>query len=139
MPAFTRPLTENDLYLFREGTHIKLADILGAHAAPEGGTQFAVWAPNAQSVSVVGSFNEWQVEAGLLSSAGAGIWTGRVAEAQPGMSYRYHIESQQGYRVDKSDPFGFLQETPPKTGSVIWDLNYDWADQDWMAKRSNPN
>lgn len=139
MPASSRALAENDLYLFREGTHIKLADVLGAHAAPEGGTQFAVWAPNARSVSVVGSFNEWQADAGLMSSAGAGIWTGRVAEAQPGMTYRYHIESPQDYRVDKADPFAFLQETPPKTGSIIWDLSYEWADQDWMAKRTNPN
>ena len=138
MPDFTRPLTENDFYLFLEGTHVKLADVMGAHAAPEGGTRFAVWAPNARSVSVIGSFNEWRNDAALLSPAGAGIWSGIVPDAQPGMRYKYHIESKE-FSADKADPFAFLDETPPQTGSIIWDLSYEWADQEWMAKRRNAN
>lgn len=139
MPNLTRSLTENDLYLFLEGTHVKLADVMGAHAAREGGTRFAVWAPNARTVSVVGSFNEWRHTANLLSPAGAGIWTGVISDAFPGMHYGYHIESQEGFRADKADPFAFLNEMAPQTGSVIWDLSYEWADQEWMAQRSNPN
>ncbi len=139
MPNF-RPLNENDFYLFLEGTHVKLADVLGAHpAGGDGGTHFAVWAPNAQSVSVVGTFNGWQKGAAPLSLAGAGIWTGVVTEASPGARYKYHVESQNQFQADKADPFAFLNETPPGKGSIVWDLSYHWADQEWMANRRNPN
>jgi len=140
MQNFSRLLTENDLYLFLEGTHVKLAEILGAHPAPKGeGTHFAVWAPNAQSVSVVGTFNGWQEDASRLSPAGAGIWTGVVAEAAPGAHYKYHVEAQQQFRADKADPFAFFNETAPETGSIIWDLDYQWADQEWMSTRRHAN
>ena len=77
MATSSRQLNENDVYLFREGTHVKLADVLGAHVANErGGTQFAVWAPNARAVSVIGNFNGWQPHAMPLSPAGGGIWQG---------------------------------------------------------------
>lgn len=138
MQNSSRSLTENDLYLFLEGTHVQLADVMGAHLAKDGGTNFAVWAPNARSVSVIGSFNEWRKDAAPLSLTGAGIWSGLVAEAQPGMRYNYHVESKD-FAADKADPFAFLNETPPQVGSIVWDLSYEWADQEWMATRRNPN
>jgi 1,4-alpha-glucan branching enzyme len=118
-----------------------LADVLGAHVASErGGTQFAVWAPNARSVSVIGTFNKWQRHATPLSPAGGGIWQNLVPGVHAGTRYKYFIESRNGeYSADKADPFGFLQETPPQTASIVWDLGYRWRDEHWMANRSRAN
>src|SRR5581483_9023224 len=133
-------LTWHDQYLFREGTHTRLYEKLGAHAV-EGATQFAVWAPNAASVAVVGDFNDWDPRAHALASAGdSGIWTGRVPQARPGSLYKFHIVSRHaGYRVDKADPFAFRSELAPRTASVVWDLDYEWGDQDWMRARRSRN
>ncbi len=133
-------LTGHDQYLFREGTHTRLYEKLGAHAV-EGATQFAVWAPNAASVAVVGDFNDWDPRAHALASAGdSGIWTGRVPQARPGSLYKFHIVSRHaGYRVDKADPFAFRSELAPRTASVVWDLDYEWGDQDWMRARRSRN
>ena len=141
MSHSSRALSENDIYLFREGTHINLADVLGAHTeGNQEGTRFAVWAPNAKSVSVVGSFNNWQKNLNPLLPAGGGIWQGSIPGVFPGARYKYHIQSKTGnYEVDKADPFGFFHERPPETASVVWDLNYSWGDEPWMAKRREAN
>ena len=136
-----RTLNENDIYYFEEGTNSKLAEVLGAHHFPErGGTQFAVWAPNARSVSVIGDFNGWQSSANYLQPAGGGIWGGFIGNVYPGTRYKYRVESRwNNYTADKADPFAFLQETPPQTASVVWDLGYIWGDEAWMSNRRSPN
>jgi 1,4-alpha-glucan branching enzyme len=133
-------LTADDLYLFAEGTHGRLAEKLGAHPHADG-TSFAVWAPNAEGVSVIGDFNGWDVEADPLSPVrSSGIWSGEVGGAQPGHAYKFHVRSRHGgYRVDKADPFAFRAETPPKTGSIVWDLAHDWGDAEWLATRAERN
>jgi 1,4-alpha-glucan branching enzyme len=129
-------LTADDLYLFAEGTHGRLAEKLGAHLQPDGAS-FAVWAPNAEHVSVIGDFNGWDPAAHPLSPVrSSGIWSGAVHGARGGHAYKFHIRSRHGgYQVDKADPFAFHAETPPKTGSIVWDLGYEWADAGWLAAR----
>jgi 1,4-alpha-glucan branching enzyme len=136
----TQDLTADDLYLFAEGTHGRLASKLGAHVRADG-TSFAVWAPNAERVSVIGDFNGWDTgSAPLEPIASSGIWSGRIEGAHEGQTYKFHIRSRHdGYRVDKSDPFAFRAETPPKTGSIVWDLTYDWGDTEWLATRAERN
>jgi len=133
-------MTGHDLYLFREGTHARLYEKLGAHPV-EGATEFAVWAPNAQSVSVIGDFNDWDPQRHPLRPGGdSGIWSARVPEARKGSVYKYHVVSRHaGYRVDKADPYAFRAETPPKTASVVWDLEYEWNDAEWMRGRERRN
>ncbi|MCI0464728.1 MAG: 1,4-alpha-glucan branching protein GlgB [Gemmataceae bacterium] len=142
--AETSLLTENDLYLFNEGSHYRLYDKLGAHPLTvEGvaGTHFAVWAPGAERVCVLGDFNGWNKDSHPLRPRGAsGIWEGFVPGVSKGACYKYHIGSRlHGYRVDKADPFALCTEVPPRTGSVVWNLDYAWQDQDWMQRRHQPN
>jgi 1,4-alpha-glucan branching enzyme len=140
-------LTDQDIYLFREGTHVRAFEKLGAHPLPrrpdrEQGTQFAVWAPNAASVSVVGDFNGWNPTAHPLTSRSdsSGIWEAFIPGVGAGALYKYHIVSRQaGYTVDKSDPFAFYCEAPPRTASIVWDLSYEWGDGEWMAARGRVN
>ncbi|HYG64559.1 MAG TPA: 1,4-alpha-glucan branching protein GlgB [Thermoanaerobaculia bacterium] len=139
-PRGGSPLTDHDLYLFNEGTHFRLHDKLGAHAGEKDGVRgvwFAVWAPDAATVSVVGDWNEWDRHADRMSPrGGSGVWEGFVPGVEKGAHYKYHIESRfGGFRVDKADPFGVLHETPPLTASVVWDLEYEWGDDEWMASR----
>ena len=136
----TSLISEQDLYLFAEGTHRRMHERLGAHAVA-GGTAFAVWAPNARAVSVIGDFNEWDAAADPLEPvASSGIWQGIVAGATNGHVYKFHVESSVGgYRVDKADPFAVRSEVPPRTGSIIWDLSYDWGDAGWIAGRRRAN
>ncbi|MFB3902062.1 MAG: 1,4-alpha-glucan branching protein GlgB [Acidobacteriota bacterium] len=134
-------LTDDDLHYFNEGTHLQLYEKLGSHLVEfEGrpGVSFAVWAPNAEKVSVIGDFNGWSKASHQLSPRGqAGIWEGFVAGIGKGAVYKYHIVSRHGgYRVDKADPFAFRAEAPPKTGSVVWDLDYQWNDAAWMESRA---
>ena len=133
-------LTDFDLHLFNEGTHFRLYEKLGAHPAgprPEDGTHFAVWAPNAERVSVIGDFNDWATERDPLAPrASSGIFEGVVRAARPGALYKYRIVSRvDGYVVDKADPFAFRDELPPGTASVVADLTYPWRDAEWMARR----
>jgi 1,4-alpha-glucan branching enzyme len=129
-------LSADDLYLFNEGTHRTLATKLGAHFRAGEGTSFAVWAPNARSVSVMGDFNYWNPTNLPLSPRGSsGIWEGVVPEAALGNLYKYVITASDGNTVEKADPFAQCTEVPPRTGSVIWDLGYDWHDQEWMDQR----
>jgi len=134
-------LTEYDDYLFRQGSHQRLYTRLGAHVEGNA-THFAVWAPNAASVAVIGDFNGWDATACRLTARdeNAGIWAGVAAGAQPGHRYKYRIESRlRGYRADKSDPFAFACEAPPRTGSVIATLDYAWQDDPWMRARATAN
>jgi 1,4-alpha-glucan branching enzyme len=137
-------LTDDDLYLFNQGSHFRLYEKLGAHPLSEEGregTYFAVWAPDAERVSVVGDFNGWDAMAHPLGSRGqSGIWEGFIPGVRKGAVYKYHIESRfRGYRADKADPFALFSEVPPKTASVVWDLEYAWDDRDWMKKRAGAN
>ncbi|WP_340695260.1 1,4-alpha-glucan branching protein GlgB [Hydrogenobacter thermophilus] len=133
-------ITDYDIYLFKEGTHCKLYEKLGAHPL-EDGVYFAVWAPNAIYVSVIGSFNGWSRDSNPLKlrNDGSGIWEGFVSGAKTGDLYKYFIVSKSGYQAEKSDPFGFFFEVPPKTASIVWDLSYSWNDYEWMKKRHTKN
>jgi 1,4-alpha-glucan branching enzyme len=133
-------LSEDDLYLFNEGSHFHLYSKLGAHPLTHDGmtgTYFAVWAPNAAFVAVKGDFNHWSRDSHPLTRRGlSGIWEGFVADVGKGSVYKYHIAAQhQDYEVEKADPFAFAYEVPPKTASVVWDTEYNWQDVVWMADR----
>jgi 1,4-alpha-glucan branching enzyme len=133
-------LTEQDLYLFNEGNHYRAYNKLGAHlssANSEPGTCFSVWAPNAREVTVMGSFNDWNPRSHALQSRGSsGVWECFIPGVIKGALYKFHIVSQHhGYVGDKADPFGAFHEKPPRTASVVWDLEYQWNDQDWMQNR----
>ncbi len=137
-------ITEEDLYLFNEGSHFRLYERLGAHpltVAGKHGTYCAVWAPNAEQVSVIGDFNQWDGTQHLLRSRGnSGIWEGFLVGLGQGAPYKFHISTKYlGYVVDKADPFAFYSQTSPETASVIWDLHYQWEDDKWMEKRHARN
>ncbi|HAM01399.1 MAG TPA: 1,4-alpha-glucan branching enzyme [Acidimicrobiaceae bacterium] len=134
----TSILGPEDLYLFNEGTHRKLGSRLGAHvpAEPEQGVGFAVWAPSARRVSVIGDFNGWDAGADAMTPVeSSGIWETTVAGARPGHIYKYALEAADGRTLEKADPFAFRTEEPPRTGSVVWALDYEWGDDAWMAER----
>lgn len=135
-------LTEQDLYLFNEGSHFRLHERLGSHLISKGGlegTYFAVWAPDAEKVFVMGDFNGWSKDRHSLQPKDrSGIWEGFIPGVGKGARYKYHIVSRyHGYRVDKADPFAFYNDPPPETASIVWDLGYTWSDQEWMANRGN--
>jgi 1,4-alpha-glucan branching enzyme len=138
------PLTDDDLYLFNEGSHLQLYKKLGSHLmrhADVEGAHFAVWAPDAEGVFVIGDFNGWNKASHPLRPRGqSGIWEGFIPDARKGTCYKYSISSKyHGYRAEKTDPFAVLNEIPPRTGSIIWDLDYQWRDQEWMAVRADRN
>jgi 1,4-alpha-glucan branching enzyme len=138
-------LSKDDVFLFNEGTHYQLYKHLGAHYMDingKNGFHFAVWAPNTDSVSVIGDFNDWKPGSHKLKQIhkGSGIWEGFIANLEKGEKYKYYIQSNlQKYSVDKRDPFAFYGEKPPLTASVLWDLKYDWQDQKWMQERREKN
>jgi len=137
--------SKDDIFLFNEGTHYQLYKHLGAHYVIRKGKEgfhFAVWAPNAETVSVIGDFNNWQKNEYMLKQIhpGSGIWEGMIVNIKPGENYKYHIQSKyQKYSVDKRDPFAFYGEKPPLTASKIWNLNYQWQDQGWLKHRKGKN
>jgi 1,4-alpha-glucan branching enzyme len=144
VPTLEPTLSEFDLYLFGEGTHNRAYEKLGAHLVQKDGhhgVHFAVWAPNAKLVSVIGDFNRWDPSANGLRASRSGIWEGFIPDIGQGAVYKYHIESQFGsYKVDKADPYGFSVEVRPQTASRVWDLgNYTWGDGSWMSSRSKNN
>ncbi|BEP42567.1 1,4-alpha-glucan branching protein GlgB [Variovorax sp. V15] len=143
MPSNEQRQSGQDAYLFREGTHSRLYDLLGCHPDEKGGgARFAVWAPNAEAVSVVGDWNYWSGDADLLQPDpdGTGIWSGYVPNAAIGQTYKYRIRSRHGgYMVDKADPVAFAAELPPATASRICELSYQWGDAGWMADRGRRN
>ncbi len=135
--------TEFDIYLYREGRHYNLYDKFGSHLMEhEGkkGVYFAVWAPNAETVSVMGDFNGWNRESHQLRARSdhSGIWEGFVADVSVGALYKYHIKSRYHmYHVEKSDPYAFGREVPPQTASVVTDLQHTWNDQEWLEQRNS--
>ncbi len=137
-------LRDEDLYLFNEGNHTRVYEKLGSHPATVGsqeGTNFAVWAPNAREVFVMGDFNQWSKSTHPMHARGnSGIWECFIPGIGPGALYKYHIYSHHhGHRTDKADPFAFAQEKPPRTGSCVWDLAYTWGDERWMRDRHQRN
>jgi 1,4-alpha-glucan branching enzyme len=138
-------LTDYDLYLLGEGTHFRCYEKLGAHVSECDGTagiHFAVWAPNASQVSVIGDFNGWRRNQHVLETRGSsGIWEGFIADIKPGALYKYAITSRSNnYRADKADPFGFGAEIRPHTASKVWDLSdYTWGDDNWLSERGHRN
>src|ERR1700683_3295865 len=137
-------LSEFDLYLLGEGTHYRAYEKLGAHLTQRDGRRgvhFAVWAPNAKLVSVIGEFNDWNPQANSMRANSAGVWEGFVPDIGQGAIYKYHIESRfSDYKVDKADPYGFAAEIRPQTASRVWNLeDYSWHDDSWMTNRANKN
>jgi 1,4-alpha-glucan branching enzyme len=137
-------LTEQDIYHFREGTYFRAYERLGAHALEGDGrpaTHFAVWAPNASAVSVVGDFNGWERRRDPLAPRqdSSGIWEGTIEGVGPGALYKYHVVAGDGRgATDKADPYALRAELPPRTASVVWDLDYEWQDESWMRARAQP-
>jgi 1,4-alpha-glucan branching enzyme len=132
-------LTDFDKHLFNEGTHERVYEKFGAHPLEvEGkkGVAFAVWAPNARKVSLIGDFNGWDGDSHPMHSSDAGIWTLFVQDLQEFTVYKYRITAPEGQVFDKSDPYCFAMEERPRTGSVVVDLNrYQWHDEAWMISR----
>ena len=135
----TRRITDFDIHLFAEGNHHRIYEKLGAHTAElEGvsGVYFAVWAPAARNVSVLGDFNYWDGRKHQMRLIGNGIWELFIPETSVGEHYKFEIKNHHGHIYEKSDPYGFQQEVRPKTASIVADLDtYNWQDADWMEKR----
>ncbi len=133
--------SSDDLHFFNEGTSARLHDKLGAHPGTErgkSGTHFAVWAPSAKSVRVIGDFNGWTADGVTMEPAkDSGLWHGFAEGLGTGQLYKYRVESQDGSFVDKADPVGFQAEVAPRTASIVTALDYDWGDADWMAERKS--
>ena len=137
-------LSEFDRYLLVEGTHARAYEKLGAHPADRNGrqgVQFALWAPGAKLVSVIGDFNQWNPTANVMHPSSPGIWEDFIPDVAHGATYKYHLESNYGdYKVDKADPYGFAAEIRPHTASRVWDLeSYAWQDDSWMSSRAKNN
>ena len=137
--------TDFDIDLFKAGKHFRLYEKLGAHLIEVDGVKgvyFAVWAPTAHSVCVVGDFNFWTQGEHLLEVRwdSSGIWEGFIPNIEKGSTYKYKIQSNNGgIMTEKADPFAFYCEKPPHTASVVWDLDYEWKDKNWMETRQNHN
>ncbi|MCL7936877.1 MAG: 1,4-alpha-glucan branching protein GlgB [marine benthic group bacterium] len=133
------PLTDLDLHLFNEGTHFRIWEKLGCHPgrhAGESGFWFAVWAPNARAVSVVGDFNSWNpLDAPMSSRASSGVWETFLPGVRPGQAYKFHIRTKEGTSIEKADPYARRSEVPPKTASLVHDAVYEWGDEAWMHGR----
>ncbi|MEX2430711.1 MAG: 1,4-alpha-glucan branching enzyme, partial [Dehalococcoidia bacterium] len=133
-------LSADDLYLFNEGSHFRLYEKLGAHSMivdGASGTYFAVWAPAARQVAVLGDFNGWNRTSHALRPRGSsGIWEGFIGGLGKGAVYKYNVVAGSGaYTGEKADPFAVHHETPPRTASIVWDLEYAWGDGAWMEAR----
>jgi 1,4-alpha-glucan branching enzyme len=129
-------LGELDLHLLGEGRHERLWERLGAHPLKGGGVRFAVWAPNARSVSVVGDWNSWSEDADPLEPQGvSGVWAGVVTNAREGHAYKLAVRGVDGVMREKADPLAFRAEAPPATASIVYRTRHAWADGDWLARR----
>ena len=135
----TTILSDFDHYLMGEGSHERSYEKMGSHLVEMGGKRgvhFAVWAPNARQVYLMGDFNSWHGESHPLSSSNSGIWTLFVPELAENTVYKYRVVSQSGESFEKADPYGFAMELRPRTASVVADLDrYQWSDGDWMNRR----
>ncbi|HEX2093088.1 MAG TPA: 1,4-alpha-glucan branching protein GlgB, partial [Longimicrobiaceae bacterium] len=142
--AFGSTVGDFDLYLLGQGTHYRLWDLLGAHVCEMdgvAGTRFAVWAPNARRVSVVGDFNGWDGRRHVMRAhPGVGVWEIFLPGLEPGTVYKYEIRGPSGELFLKADPMAFAAELRPATGSVVFDLKrYRWDDGEWMRERAERN
>jgi len=134
-PAAQSLLTADDLFLFNQGTHYRLYEKLGAHVV-EAGTYFAVWAPSARSVSVIGDWNGWSAGADKLRPRdSSGVWEGVIKSVGHGTRYKFAITGPDGTTRDKADPFAARSEHPPMTASIVWQPHHTWKDQEWMKTR----
>ena len=132
--------TDFDIHLFREGRHIRLYEKFGSHEGEwEGikGTYFAVWAPNAKAVSVIGNFNHWNIHENMLGARwdSSGIWEGFIPHVAHGEVYKYAIKTKSGNVIEKGDPYARFWEEAPRTASIIWNTGYEWNDTKWMDQR----
>ena len=139
-PGWFSLFSDEDIQLFKAGKHHQLFNKLGSHLIEQDGikgTYFAVWAPNAKQVSVVGNFNGWNRSSHPMSVRwdSSGVWECFIPALGAAEYYKYFIESHNGYQVEKGDPYAFHWETPPHTATVTWDLAYSWNDSEWMTKR----
>ena len=135
-------LSDFDLHLFGEGKHYSIYEKLGAHLTEregQSGVYFAVWAPHAQEVGVVGDFNNWDSHQCPMKRNQMGIWEAFVPGLTSGEKYKYAIKNAQGYSCLKTDPYGYQQELRPATASIVTDLSYSWQDESWLAHRSQAN
>jgi 1,4-alpha-glucan branching enzyme len=140
--AFSPMLTDYDLHLLGEGTHWRSYDRLGAHLRTVDGVvgvNFAVWAPNAESVAIVGDFNTWDRRShAMRKHIPSGVWELFVPGLTTGTLYKYAVKQRGGHVVEKCDPYGFAAEVPPKTANIVTNLDtYQWQDADWMANRQD--
>ncbi|RYG45102.1 MAG: 1,4-alpha-glucan branching protein GlgB [Chitinophagaceae bacterium] len=136
--------TDFDISLFVSGKHFRLYEKFGAHLInvnDTSGTYFAVWAPNAQTVGVIGNFNEWNRSAHPLNRRldGSGIWEGFIPSIGKGEVYKYAIKDFNGIEIEKGDPYATRWEHPPRTASIVWDMEYKWKDKTWIKKRAKLN
>ena len=136
------PITDYDIYMFKQGTHYRLYEKMGAQKFVDEsdgaeGVAFSVWAPNAQEVSVIGNFNGWNPGAHPLAARwdGSGIWEGFVPGLNKWELYKFHIKNSHGEYKDKMDPFSRLFELPPRTSSIVHWPEYEWGDSEWLSKR----
>ncbi len=141
IPGHFSLLSEFDISLFRAGHHYRLYDKLGAHLVThngEKGIYFAVWAPNAARVSVVGNFNGWNRESHVMDARWdhSGIWETFIPGLKAGEVYKYFVRAENGYAVEKGDPYAIRWEEPPRTASVAWNLDFAWSDKKWMKARA---
>ncbi len=141
---FPLQITDFDLYLFGEGTHFKTYEKMGAHTMTVDGVEgvhFAVWAPNAMRVSVIGWFNHWDGRSHPMQNRGSsGLWEIFIPHLREGDLYKFEIKGRHGFLGQKSDPYAFSSELRPKTASVVWDVHkYPWQDQEWVARRRETN
>lgn len=132
--------TDFDIYLFRSGKHFRIHEKLGSHIVEldgQWGVYFAVWAPNADAVSVIGNFNHWDRKAHPLSARwdSSGIWEGFIPGIGKGELYKYHIHAKDGRHLQKGDPYALFWEIPPNTASIVWDFDYKWQDKRWLNER----
>jgi 1,4-alpha-glucan branching enzyme len=138
--SFLPIITDYDLYLFNGGEHHQIHEKLGAHPMTVGGVKgvhFAVWAPNAQRVSVVGDFNRWDGRVHALRVLGSsGVWELFIPGLEAGEIYKFEIRGPQGEIFLKADPYGYAHEQRPKTGSIVWDISgFQWGDEEWLERR----
>ncbi|QDK82224.1 1,4-alpha-glucan branching protein GlgB [Spirosoma sp. KCTC 42546] len=136
--------TDFDIHLFRAGKHQRLYEKFGSHVVEHNGvigTYFAVWAPSARYVAVIGNFNGWDKSSHSLHVRwdSSGIWEGFIPHIGKGETYKYFIVHESGRELEKGDPYAHWWEVPPKTASVVWDTYYEWNDQEWMANRHTKN
>ena len=138
-------LTDFDQHLIGEGNHRRLYDVLGAHVRNVGGVtgiHFAVWAPNARGISVIGDFNRWDHRRHPMQKleGGTGVWELFIPELQTGTLYKFRVTGADGHTTDRSDPMGFWAEVPPQTASIVTNLEqYAWSDQSWLERRQAVN